>query len=84
MILEVIPSKVWKNKKNGRTASIYGAHPAGSPAERADWEIVEVGWTWRNSNGTIGLGRAPAKSREEAEEVMKRWNAKGLAPYGDY
>lgn len=82
-ILEVIESKIWKNKVNGREASIYGAHPASSPAKRAEWEIVTRGYTWRNDNGTVGLGRLPAKTRAEAEEVMKRWNAAGLAPYGD-
>jgi hypothetical protein len=84
MVLEVIPYRFWKNKVTGRTASVAGAHPAGSPADRANWEIVTEGWTWRNDNGTTGLCRPPAKTREEAEEVMKRWNAAGFAAPGEY
>jgi hypothetical protein len=34
------------------------------------------GWTWECSNGTIGLGRFPAETKEEAEEVMKNHNAR--------
>lgn len=75
-ILAVIPARHWVNLRNGRTASVYGALPYTSNAEKADWEVQENGWTWQNDNGTIGLGRVPAKTREEAEEVMRKNNAR--------
>lgn len=75
-ILEVIPARHWVNVRNGRTASIYGAVPYTSNADKADWEVRESGWTWQNDNGTIGLGRVPAKTREEALEVMAKHNAR--------
>lgn len=76
-IVEVIVSRVWLHK-SGRTASIYGACPwTGVPGDtRADWKMVERGFTWEMSNGTIGCGRIPAKTHAEAEEVMRAWNTK--------
>lgn len=76
-VLEVIPSKVWKNKNTGATASIYGAVPYHTTAEAEGWEIITRGFTWVNSNGTVGLGRVPAKTYEEAVEVMNKFNARG-------
>lgn len=75
-ILEVIESKHWRNKVTGQTASIYGAMPYASSADKANWELATGGFTWRNDNGTIGLGRVPAKTREEALEVMRKFNAR--------
>lgn len=77
-ILEVIESKRWKNVKNGCTASIYGACPYTNDAEKQDWIIEVVGYTWRLDNGTVGLGRIPAKTREEALAVMDKFNGRGL------
>lgn len=59
-------------------ASLYGACPwDGQPGnQRIDWTIETSGWTWENSNGTIGLGRVPAATREEAEEIMRKVNAR--------
>ena len=76
-IVAVIPAKIMRHK-SGRTASPYGAAPwTGAPGDtEADWTMETVGWTWQNSNGTIGLGRVPAKTREEAEEVMRKVNAR--------
>jgi hypothetical protein len=74
-VLEVIPSRRWRHV-SGRTASIYGALPwtgAGGNTQ-ADWKMETSGWTWVNDNGTIGLGRPPAATREEAEEVMRKVN----------
>jgi len=73
-VIDVIESKVWKNKNNGRTASIYGCHPAVSDADRSNWELVVVGWTWKCDDGTVGLCRVPAKTREEALAVMEKFN----------
>jgi hypothetical protein len=75
-VLEVIPAKKWKNKVTGQTASLYGAVPYTTTAEAEGWEVITVGWTWRNSNGTIGLGRVPAATYEEAVEVMNKVNAR--------
>lgn len=76
-VLEVIPSRRWRHT-NGQAASLYGAVPwTGVPGNsREDWEIETSGWTWVNSNGTIGLGRVPAATREEAEAVMNKVNAR--------
>lgn len=76
-ILEVIESKRWINKINGRTASIYGAVPYVSLSEKLEWEIETVGYTWRLDNGTIGLGRIPAKTKNEALKIMQDFNNKG-------
>lgn len=75
-VVEVVEAKRWKNAKTGEVASIYGAHPATTEAERADWEVEVVGFTWRLADGTVGLGRPPAKTRAEAEAVMAQINAR--------
>lgn len=76
-VVRVIPARRWQHK-DGRTASIGGSIPwTGAPGNtKADWEMVTSGWTWENSNGTIGLGRVPTKTREEAEEVMRKVNSR--------
>jgi len=76
-VIEVIPARRWRNIKTGMSASLYGAVPWTSNAAKDDWQIEESGWTWRNANGTIGLGRAPAATRQEALDVMARVNALG-------
>lgn len=72
-IVEVIPSKVYRHKVTGRRASIYGAHP--EPGAVENWEIVQVGWTWKKDDGTIGLGCVPAATQEEAEKARDAFNA---------
>lgn len=72
-VIEVIESKQWRHA-DGRTASLYGAVPYTSEADKSNWSVVTVGYTWLNDNGTVGLGRVPAKTREEAMEVMERIN----------
>ena len=67
-VVEVIPARRWRNR-DGRTASIYGAVPAGE-----GWEIEVVGWTWRTSEGTIGLCRRPVATKAEAERVARAFN----------
>lgn len=74
--VEVIRSKVWRHKITKRTASIYGAHPySGLPGDmRHDWELVEVGWTTRNDNGTVGLCLQPFATAEGMQaHVKKHW-----------
>jgi hypothetical protein len=76
-VLRVIPAKRWR-KNTGQTASVYGSVPwTGAPGNRKeDWHMEESGWTWENRNGTVGLGRVPAATREEAEEIMRRVNSR--------
>lgn len=73
-VVEVIESKHWINAKTGQTASIYGSVPYTSELDRSNWSIVVRGYTWRLDNGTIGLGRQPVKTIEEAEEIMSKFN----------
>ncbi len=71
---EVIESRVWR-RDDGRTASIYGALPYHGEAEKAHWTIVSRGWTIRDNNdNTVGLGRVPFKTIEEAQEYCQRLN----------
>lgn len=72
-VLQVIPSRKWVHV-SGRTASLFGAVPYMSESEKPDWSIETAGWTWKMDNGTIGLGRVPAKTEAEAIEVMNAIN----------
>ena len=73
-VIDVIESKRWHHKPTGRMVSIYGACPWFGDAEKVEWEMINVGWTWRCDDGTVGLCRVPAKTKEEAIEVMNRFN----------
>ena len=63
----------WKHKATGATASLYGAVPwSGAKGdEKSDWEKVEVGWTIRHPDGTIGIGQKPFHTKEEAEKWVE-------------
>jgi len=73
-IIKVIESKRWVNRVTGKTASIYGALPYSSDTEKQNWEMQPNGYTWVNSNGTIGVGRPNAKTYGEAIEIMNKVN----------
>jgi hypothetical protein len=73
-IIDVIPARIWYNKKTGVTASIYGSAPWVSSGEKKDWRILRRGYTWKWENGTVGLGRTPATTLEEAVEIMRKVN----------
>lgn len=75
-VIEIVESKHWKNLVTGQTASPYGACPWVSDSDKRNWKLVVRGYTWKNSNGTVGLGRQPAKTYEEAVEVMNNVNRK--------
>lgn len=63
----VIPSSIYQ-RDDGKTASIYGAVPWQSDAERDRWSIVNKGYTVQNPlTGQIGIGAKPWATREEAE-----------------
>lgn len=72
IVAEVIKARRWRNTETGATASFYGAVPW--HGTQGAWIVEEWGWTWRLTQGGIGLGRAPAKTEAEAIEIMKRVN----------
>lgn len=63
---EVIPSRRWVHT-SGRQASPYGAVPWTSEADRENWTMETVGWTIQHPDGTIGIGRQPFTTKEEAQ-----------------
>lgn len=73
-VIKVIESKRWVNLLTGNTASIYGSVPYTSDNDACNWKIVAKGYTWLRSDGTVGLGRMPATTYEEAIEVMNKVN----------
>lgn len=73
----VIPSRRWRHS-SGRTASLYGASPWTSQADRANWQIEESGFTIQNPDGTIGCGKPPSATREEAQALADRLNARNF------
>ena len=73
---EVIPARKWRNSATGATASLYGAAPYVSEADKADWTVETVGWTIRNNrDGTIGIGRSPFVTKEEADAYIVKLDA---------
>jgi hypothetical protein len=73
---EVIESKVWK-RDDGATASIYGAVPWTASSEEKRWKMVTRGYTVRdNVSGTVGVGRQPWKTREEAQAWIDKQEAR--------
>lgn len=73
-ITKIIESKHWVNYKTGQTASIYGSVPYLNDLDKQNWTIATRGYTWQLDNGTIGLGRTPTKTYEEAFEIMTTFN----------
>ena len=71
----VIPSRRWRHVPTGRTASPYGASPWTSEADRPNWTMENNGWTIENPDGTIGCGRSPCATYEEAQALADRLNA---------
>jgi hypothetical protein len=71
---EVIESKRWIHT-SGKTASIYGAVPYLSEDDQKHWSIEVVGFTVRNNQtGTVGVGRAPWKTKTEAQAFADKFN----------
>jgi len=75
---EVVESRAWINSETGATASVYGAVPWTSEAEKPQWSVQIRGFTWRMPNGTIGMGRKPVATREEAQAIMDTINARSV------
>ena len=67
--IKVIRRRYLFNPDTGATASLYGACPAG-------YVVREGGYTWEvtkaNGSVTVGLGRVPAKTEEEALEIANQ------------
>lgn len=72
----VIVSRIWLHAKNGRTASIYGSCPWTNDNDKPNWSVVERGWTIQNPDGTIGCGRPPCATRQEAQDLADKLNAR--------
>lgn len=61
-----VPYRYWL-RDDGRRASIWGAAPWTSAAERPRWTLTDGGWTIRdNHTNTEGLGRPPFATEQEA------------------
>ena len=71
---EVIETKHYKHV-SGRTASMWGAAPWTSEADRANWTLVPSGWDiiW-TGDGTFGRCKPPFKTKEEADAFAAKWN----------
>lgn len=75
MTYKVIESKKWKNKKTGKSASIYGAVPYYDDITKRNWEIITVGFTVKNTKtGIVGIGKKPCKTYCEAESLANKLN----------
>ncbi len=74
--VSIIPHRHWHHTPTGRKASIFGAAPWTSEADKPNWQVVEKGYTWEcvhhDGSVTVGLSRVPAKTWDEAEAVRKR------------
>jgi len=69
---EVVEARQWRNLRTGQTASIHGALPYFNAEQKQGWEMVTIGWTVYDVRlNTYGIGRAPWKTRAEAEEWVK-------------
>jgi hypothetical protein len=62
----VIENRFYRHT-TGRTASIYGSLPWRNEAEKAGWTLVSEGYTIEHPDGTVGLGRKPFATKEEAQ-----------------
>jgi hypothetical protein len=71
---ELEVAKRWVNT-DGRTASVYGSCPYVSDADKANWTIVNVGYTIRdNRTNTVGMGRKPYESKYDAALIVTNLN----------
>lgn len=75
IIARVVEHRYWRHT-SGATASLRGAVPYTSEAGRAEWTVVRAGWVWQYENGTVGNGRAPFATEEEARAGMVAENAR--------
>lgn len=82
----VEPLHMWLHD-SGRTASFYGAKPAGD-----GWRVVQEGYTIRWPDGTVGiptgasqrLGEAGRNDKVKVEAAMRNLVTMGFRGFGDY
>lgn len=80
---EVIESRRWLHT-SGATASLHGAVPWHTEAQRAEWIVQHVGYTVRNPiTGQVGIGCAPCSTREQAEQLATRLGRPSAICLGD-
>ena len=73
MRYKVVESREWYNTETGQTASIHGAHPHAGIGDD-NWVVRSKGWTIADTeSGTVGFGRPPMQSRDEAETLAMVW-----------
>lgn len=64
----IVPSRYWLNEKTKTKASIFGSTPWSSASDKVNWTLTTTGYTIRdNRNGTIGMGKQPARTLQEAQ-----------------
>lgn len=78
---KVIESFSLVHKTTKLSISPYGSLPYG---EYADWEKVTRGFTIAWDDGTVGTGRVPFKTREEAQTYLDAATARGFKGMGAY
>ena len=75
--IAIIPSRRWKNSRTGQTASIRGAVPYLSLNDQRDWNVETSGYTVRitepNGTVTVGAGRPPFSTHEEASSYVAQY-----------
>lgn len=70
----------WRNTATGATASIYGANPYWG-ADPGAWIVESAGFTIADSHtGTVGCGRPPSATREDAQALADTFNARFTRP----
>ena len=69
-MFDIVESKRWVSN-DGRTASVFGAVPWLSDSEREQWRVQVVGFTVQHKRtGTVGIGRKPWDTLQEAESWL--------------
>lgn len=67
---EIIPKQFWENKVTGATASVYGATPWISDADRDNWERVVRGASLRDNR----LNTVSSQAGDTSETITERMN----------
>lgn len=80
---EIVEARTWV-RDDGATASIYGAAPWLTEAERPRWTLRADGWTVRNPHtGEVGACRPPVATREAAEALAAQLGTPSRIGIGD-
>lgn len=69
-------SKVWQHRATKRRVSIYGACPWTDSSDKANWQMMPIGWTvYNESTGQVGIGRSPCATKNEAQALADQLNS---------